>query len=562
MIAFDGLIARKNPEARKVQAWESWRPGPEDYPQDGPKNKRIEIVNYDEFNDISYAPIIFLPASSSGKAYSVYEVDKTDIYQRHRESVFGTILRTIDLFEEKDALGRRIPWQFGDIPIKVYPYGKSHLGAEYSRYDQWLKFSYIPSPKHPDENIYTCASPDIIAHETAHAILDSIASELHGGLQSLEPHTIALHEAIADLTTVFLTLTMSEVRGKVLDKTQGNLRQPCEIGWIAEEYGAALSKTGNNQYLRNLWSEFSLNDKWGDKVDEVNDIYNLSLVFSSAIYEAMVEEYHLIWQENIKPETLKPFSLTGKALFVASKKIRKMLFRALDYLPPSNMVTFLDIARAILVADAVAYPKEADSRIRKNMAEIFVKRGIANSIDDLSPQTIPDRNLFLETDLERFIERKSELHQFVDAHRSELGLPMGKDINPQIHKRTKFIFMPNEKSHYLTEYIIKVSWSQRIKLSRIRKVRQISGISVAVDYSSRQINHLFSIEPDTDAKDIPENRNIIMGLYLDALIDKGKIINSSFLTSSQIEALEEPYFSVDKRGNVNILGSTVGLHSH
>lgn len=553
LIAFDGLIARQNPELRKVQGWVSWEPGPQDYPKDGPKNKRIEIVNYDEISGKDLDDLVFVPASKSGKTYSVYDVDHTNTHHRHRESLFGTILRTIDLFEEKDALGRRIFWQFGGFPLKVYPYGATNRGAEYSRYDQWLKFSYKRSKKNPDDVIYTCASPDIIAHETAHAVLDAIAPELHGSVLSLEPHTAAIHEAIADLTTVFLTLTMKEVREKVLDFTKGDLRQPCNIGWVAEEYGEAFSKTGINQYLRNLWSNNSLNPNWGNLVDEVNDTYNLSLVFSGAIYRAMIDEYFQIWEDLRTPQTQDPFSLTGKALFVASQKIRRMLYRALDYLPPSNMVTFLDLARAIIVADEAAYPKVKNSRVRENMKQIFMERGIAKSEGELKSTPIENRMLFLNIDLNRFKENRAELEQFVDANRSELGLPLKKYLNSQIHKRSKYIYLSNNKSHFVQEYVLKISWSERVKLGGIRRVQQVSGISIAVDADSHQIKHVFSTNRNTVAGGFLKNRELVMDSYLNGLIERYDLKNER-------NDLNTPYFTIDATGLMHIHGLHVGLH--
>ena len=560
MIAFDGLIARQNPDLRKVQGWVSWEPGSQDYPKDGPKNNRIEIINYDEISGKELDDLVFVPASKSGKTYSVYDVDSTNMHQRHRESLFGTILRTIDLFEEKDALGRRISWQFGDFPLKVFPYGATNRGAEYSRYDQWLKFSYKRSKKNPDDVIYTCASPDIIAHETAHAVLDAIAPELHGSVLSLEPHTAALHEAIADLTTVFLTLTMKEVREKVLNFTKGDLRQPCNIGWVAEEYGDAFSRAGINQYLRNLWSDNSLNLNWGNLVDEINDTYNLSLVFSGAIYRAMIDEYFQIWEDLCTPQIGDPFSLTGKALFVASQKIRRMLFRALDYLPPSNMVTFLDLARAILVADEAAYPRAIDSRVRKNMTKIFLDRGIAKSEGDLKSTPITNRMLFSNIDLNRFRENRAELDQFVDAHRSDLGLPLKQYLNSQIQLRSKYIYLPNNKSHYVQEYVIKISWSKRVKLSGIRRIQQVSGISIAVDAGSNQIKHMFSTIRNAGEGGFLKNRERVMDRYLNGLIARYNLNDVSGLTKNERNELGSPHYTIDATGQIHIHGLHVGLH--
>lgn len=561
LIAIDEHIAGGNPDIRRIQKWRGWEPAIGDYPMDGPSNKRIKIVNYDEILGQKIDPVKFERSADTGHTFSEYKIDSDSVYDGHCVSVFGTILRTLHLFEGDDALGRRVVWQFGDEPIQVYPYGYTPLGAEYDRNAKCLKFSSITLNDDSSEIIYTCASPDIVAHETAHAVLDSIAPDLMGDY-AIEPHCLALHESIADLTALFLTLTMDSLRHAVLERTKGDLRKPNEFWWIAEQYGAAFSQANMQQYLRDLSQRASLKVGDKDKVSETGNIYDLSLVFSNAIFDALITEYEATIVDLTGGDDSKSFSNTGEALHIASRKLRRMLFRALDYLPASNLITFFDVAKTMLVADQFAYPKNENARIRNYLVKSFIERGIAHSLDEISPSDILFPNLFRAQSLDVLLNSNSELDSFLDAHRAELELPSGLPLMSKIFEQDKFIYRSNNKSYTTKEVVLKVSWIHSITIGEFRKVRQKIGISLAIDKESRDIKYLFSTDRRSNQTRFHAKRKNVMGLYLTHWLKAEGAENALGLTAKEREDLEGAYYYEDCNGEFQVHGMAVGLHKH
>ena len=89
-------------------------------------------------------------------------------------SVFATVWKTMQLFEGKDALGRKLTWAFDGPQLFVVPRAGRMVNAYYERASRSVQFFYFPSSTTEGKTIYSCASRDIVAHETAHAILDGI----------------------------------------------------------------------------------------------------------------------------------------------------------------------------------------------------------------------------------------------------------------------------------------------------------------------------------------------------------------------------------------------------
>ena len=131
------------------------------------------------------------------------------------------MLKTLYLFEEPDTLGRAVRWAFDGSQLLVVPRAGEWGNAFYERESRSLQLFYVkPDARH---TIYACHSMDILAHETAHAVLDGIAPDLY---DSLLPESLALHEAVADLTTLLMAFGSRKLAEHVLAQTGGTITSP------------------------------------------------------------------------------------------------------------------------------------------------------------------------------------------------------------------------------------------------------------------------------------------------------------------------------------------------
>ena len=168
--------------------------------------------------------------------YDIPEPYNTESRAFNQVSAFATVMRTIRLYEEPDTLGRRVRWAFPGEQLIVLPRAGWGENAVYVREQGRLEFYYFQSRNGSREVVYTSLARDIVAHETAHAILDGIAPHLWF---AVTPQSIGLHEAIADLTSLLVSIRSRGLRKAVLKRTGGSIEHSSEFSAVGEEFGAA-----------------------------------------------------------------------------------------------------------------------------------------------------------------------------------------------------------------------------------------------------------------------------------------------------------------------------------
>lgn len=242
----------------------------------------------------------------------------------------------------------RFGWQWGDEPIEVHPHYSQRTGAWYRRMTKRLEFNHFISG---GEMIYTCRSFDMVAHETAHAILDAVKPGWYPGASSLK-QTMAIHEAFADIVSVFALLDQPVVCADVITATRGDMHARTFLPLFAEEYGAA--KKPLQGYMRNADNDLTL-----DQVDH-NRRYELSKVLTGAIYDIIVDAFAVV--------TLDPYTNSIVTLNRVGESVLRRLVRAIVAAPATD-ATFSDIARAMIEG-------EPDASWRQIIARQFRRRGI------------------------------------------------------------------------------------------------------------------------------------------------------------------------------------------
>jgi hypothetical protein len=109
--------------------------------------------------------------------------------------------------------------------------------------------------------VFSGESPDIIAHELGHAVLDAIRPQLWDAAAA-EP--AAFHEAFGDISAIFAALQLESLRKAVLLETEGKLYRNSRLSRVAEQLGWAIRQRHpdavDGDSLRNAVNSFFYRD--------------------------------------------------------------------------------------------------------------------------------------------------------------------------------------------------------------------------------------------------------------------------------------------------------------
>ena len=397
----------------------------EDNLSPGPRGEYIEVIDYDPTIQKFYEPV------DLNDSYLLAQdgLDPSESNpQFHQQMVYAVAMTTIKNFES--ALGRPILWSQRRLKtdgekhsntqyvktLRIYPHALRDANAFYSPQKKALLFGYFssqpaePTLQMPNTQIFTCLSHDIIAHETAHAILDGIYSNYS---DDTNPDVLAFHEAFADIVALFQHFTFPEVLKNQIAKTRGNLASQNLLGQLAQEFGSAIGKYGS---LRDAIGEIDEATKvWkakepnGDEYQTIFEPHQRGSILVSAVFDAFVTIYKSRIADLLRIATggsgilplgeLHP-DLINRLANEASKSaghILKMCIRAIDYCPPVD-ITFGDYLRAIITADNdLVADDNRDYRLA--FIDAFRKRGIyptgikSLSVESLIHKRIDNGNL-------------------------------------------------------------------------------------------------------------------------------------------------------------------------
>ena len=525
------LVQDQLTSARKgMRAIESFRYEGDEYFLDGPVSRRIAILDFDETDGSLRDSVQFQPPDNRRKL-GRYLISKNPVPSDRdfqRVSVFATILKTIRAFESKEVLGREINWAFDAPQLLVIPRAGKWANAYYERESHSLQFFYFDSMSQPGKEIFTSLSHDIVTHETGHAILDGIAPGLY---DAITPQSLALHEGIADLTSLIMALESGVLRKTVLDQMDGRIDAPTAFSAVAEEFGQALGQ--GKVYLRSLWNDKTLNpaDRSEDSNGEPNLVsrslpHELSQVLTGALYKILVslheQQLDLITSGLDDPSEIKKarFSGSGKALAIATKIFRRLVFRCLDYLPPGE-ISFADFGRAIIAADRSSNPDSEN--LRRSVATEFVKRHIARSEEELTRQPVIVDTTLSDVDLDILVESDWAAYQFVEANRMKLGIPNSIPFRvlPRLAVE-KTTWRGSGPASY-REIILKVAWERHEENQVVglnSKQRAVTvGLTLAIDRDNKSVKALlFTSEEKQQTQD---RSSLLQQMVDDELIING-----------------------------------------
>ena len=421
--------------------WEELRPGP--------VGEYVEVIDVDPASGAYYEPVDLgaehllaqdgLPASALNPQF-------------HQQMAYAVVMTTIKNFER--AIGRPVMWSDRQpwkpyrqmttedwrdtyVPcLAVYPHALREANAYYSPKKKALLLGYFPASAVGDPAVYPggivfgCLSHDVIAHETAHAILDSIHPRF---MEVTQPDGLAFHEAFADLVAMFQHFTFPEVVKHQVAKTRGDMNMSNLLGELAQEFGRASGARGS---LRDaLGTVNRQTGKWERRLPEPRRMQTdlephqrgsilVSAVFDAfiAIYESRIADLRRIASGGtgiLNEGELHP-DLVNRLAAEAVKSARHVLticIRALDYCAPVD-IDFGDYLRALITADRDVYPNDSRS-YRVAFIDAFRQHGIyPRGLRSLSEEGLTwDR-----ADEINVYERMAELDRKLRNYYQDLGM--------------------------------------------------------------------------------------------------------------------------------------------
>lgn len=479
---------------------------------DGPVSERVAVIDFDQ--DGSVRPGAVFKAPSNGNAGRYVDMDagfpSDSLLQ---VSVFGTVHRTLALFEEPDALGRRVNWAFDGAQLLVVPRAGDWENAFYERDSRSLQFFHFPSARENfvGRTVFTCLSHDIVSHETAHAILDGVAPDLYN---AISPQSLALHEGLADVAALLMSIRSRQLRVTVLDQTDGRLKGETAFSAIAEEFGSERLRIGPVRPLRSLVNDKTLPDEGGVRASP----HRLSEILSGALYSVFVQIYEAVLARRMAAVGHTRKQASGFALEVAGQKFKRMVLRALDYLPPGE-ISFADYGRAIVAADEASHPES--SQERHWLAEEFKRRNIVKTkgaILNMRPNASRRKELqqmLADVDLETLVKSDWAAYDFARRWRDLLGAPRGVPlrVRPRLDVTKSYWFGPGDERE-VRECIFKVSWDAVEKNPKARGLpgkRQITiGTTLAIDWETKKIRALLTSDTSKMQRDDRDETLILL----------------------------------------------------
>lgn len=364
----------------------------------GPIGSCVEVIDFDPAFDCFYAPVDLNEPAVLGQGGLP---PAEGVPQFHQQMAYALVMSTVATFER--GLGRVILWSprtvdSGEGPreqfvprLRVYPHALSAQQAFYSPSKKALLMGYFPAQPASSSGAagrataFTCLSPGVVAHETAHAIFDGLRRRVTREETGAEE--LAVQEAIADLAGLLQQFAVPGfLRAHVRFTADADVNQR-----RLEEVARALAQTAGVQAeLRAQIGTLAAERRSSPHPQRLKFQERAALVVA-AIFEAFVVSWRRRCARWFRIGGLAAYErsslagelggdlideLSAEANRCASDVLR-MCIRAIDYCPPVD-VTVVDYLRAVMTADTEVFPDD-DRRYRVAIVEAFRRFGLCSS---------------------------------------------------------------------------------------------------------------------------------------------------------------------------------------
>jgi hypothetical protein len=390
----------------------------------GPTSSRFMVVDYDASADRAYAPTPLGPERveswSQGRGELLIDfAAKAGTRQEAQINAWATAVDTLDLFEQATVLGREVPWAFEGSRLRILPQAMFDANAFYSRHTRALHFGYFRAKK--GGTIKTCLSHDIVAHETAHAILDGLRPFY---LESLHPDALAFHEYVGDAAAM-LSLFRQEGFIAHLAKLPVETRSFFNlVTELAPQVGLGIYGDADRAALRSARNQLTYRD-----VRNESEPHRRSQVLSGlafAVFEGLMRRRIDAAKQAEKRERKQ--GLYAQLLTTARHTLR-MLLRPIDLLPPGS-ISFPEYASTCLRIDLRAHPEDRLG-YRKVLEAALRQRGLHpdQQREALQDETeMPANRRLREREIAMIRSSRVGAYRFLDANRKLFGIPRERDF--------------------------------------------------------------------------------------------------------------------------------------
>jgi hypothetical protein len=351
----------------------------------GPMGYAIYVVDYDASAATMYQPAVLERDTDVVEAPPTLTRLREDSTY-HAMNVYAIVMRTLLRFEF--ALGRRVGWGIRGHQLKVVPHAFEEANAFYSPDLEALLFGYVLGR----QPIFLCLSHDIVAHETAHALLDGLRDKF---MAPSSPDQAALHEAFADIVALLSVFSLREVVENLIkrpvddepldDDAPDGFAHKSKLSWERLKRTALL---GLAEDMRDDAAEVRVNAL--RRSVEIKPDRNIlkRLEFGEehrrgeVLVAGVMRSFLAAWVDRIKrlgdirdPDSLVDLKLVAEEGADIADILLTMAIRGIDYTPPIH-ITFGDFLSAMLTADAEVRADDDRYKIRTHLKTEMAAYGI------------------------------------------------------------------------------------------------------------------------------------------------------------------------------------------
>lgn len=375
-----------DPSARRVEGAVAVASIPYEPLAPGPVGRVLEVFDYDTDQDRLYAPVdLDDRVALLGQGFTPSVAN----FRFHQQMAYAVAMQTWHAF--RSALGRDPCWAVGSDGkarprLRIRPHAFEQANAWFDPASGELQFGYYRSGpevggrNQPGGWVFTCLSHDVLAHETAHALLDGLRPHF---LTPSNPDVLAFHEAFCDLVAIFLKFSYPDLIRNAIARTPQKPLTDRLLAGLAEQFGQTT--LGEDRPLR-TGIELADPDQSGSiqRYDPSLEPHALGRVLVSAIFEAFInvferktQRYRRLLERYRAPGApLDPDveQLLAEHAAKLAQQFLTICIRAVDYCPPVD-ITFGDYLRALITADHDLVPEDPDG-YRDALIDAFARRRI------------------------------------------------------------------------------------------------------------------------------------------------------------------------------------------